>query len=62
MSIDKTKVEQAFALLEQANALLQSADIPSGDGEEDAVYTIHNSIENTISEIEETLQSVGYYN
>ena len=62
MAIDKTKIEQAFKLLDQANGLFQSAGIEAGEVDgEDAVYNIHMMIETLINDIEEELDSVNYF-
>lgn len=61
MSVDKTKVEQAFELLSQANSLIQSSGLVGEVDGVDVVYVIHNLLENTCMEIEDALDAVGYY-
>ena len=62
MAINRNKVEQAFELLSQANALFQSAgiEVNAVDGE-DPVYNIHCMIEALVNDIEEELDSVNYF-
>jgi hypothetical protein len=64
MTINKKQIADALELMSKANSLIQSAGIPQPEEiSEDPVYTIHNIIENAITDIEEVLdmQVPEYY-